>query len=186
MVTLHAVPTALRIKEIERISAQDSELPAVRNCLIEGNWDSAPKPYLPVRNELTLIGHVVLRGTTIIVPQALRKRVVNLAHEGHQGVVKTKERLRTKVWWPGMNRDAENKCTECYGCQLVTKNVQPPPVKAKMLPKQPWEGVAVDLMGPLPTGEHLLVLVESSFIVWMPNTQYMAYLEVCVPTMAQT
>ena len=44
MVALHAVPTALRIKEIERISAQDSELQAVRNCLIEGSWDSAPKP----------------------------------------------------------------------------------------------------------------------------------------------
>ena len=160
MVALHAVPTALRIKEIKRISAQDSELQAVRNCLIEGSWDSAPKPYLPVRNELTFIGHVVLRGTRIIVPQALRKRVVNLAHEGHQGVVKTKERLRTKVWWPGMDRDAERRCTECYGCQLVTKNVPPPPVKPTMLPKQPWEEVAVDLMGPLPTGEHLLVLVD--------------------------
>ena len=71
MVSLHAVPTALRIKEIERISAQDSELQAVRNCLIEAKWDSAPKPYLPVRNELTFIGHVVLRGTRIIVPKLM-------------------------------------------------------------------------------------------------------------------
>ena len=36
MVALHAVPVALRIKEIERVSAQDSELQAVSNCLIEG------------------------------------------------------------------------------------------------------------------------------------------------------
>ena len=98
MVALHAVPAALRIKEIERISAQDPELQAVRNCLIEEKWDNAPKSYLPVRNELTFIVHVILRGTRIVVPQSLRKRVVSLAHEGHQGVVKTKERLRTKVW----------------------------------------------------------------------------------------
>ena len=26
--------------------------------------------------------------------------------------------------------------------------------------KQPWQDVAVDLMGPLPSGEHLLVLVD--------------------------
>ena len=83
-----------------------------------------------------------------------------LAHERHQGVVKTKERLRTKVWWPGMDRDAERRCAECYGCQMVTKNVTPPPVKPTMLPKQPWEEVPVDLMGPLPSGEHLLVLVD--------------------------
>ena len=34
MIALHAVPVALRIKEIERVSVQDSELQAVRNCLI--------------------------------------------------------------------------------------------------------------------------------------------------------
>ena len=36
VIALHAVPVALRIKEIERVSAQDSELQAIRNCLIEG------------------------------------------------------------------------------------------------------------------------------------------------------
>ena len=113
MIALHAVPVALRIKEIERVSAQDSELQAVKDCLIEGKRDNAPKQYLPVRNELTFIGHVILRGTRIVIPQALRKRVVSLAHEGHQEVVKTKERLRTKVWWPAVDRDAERKCAEC-------------------------------------------------------------------------
>ena len=83
MVALRAVPTALRIIEIERISAQDTELHAVRNCLIEERWDNAPKSYLPVRNELTFIGHVILRGTRIVVPQSFHKRVVSLAHEGH-------------------------------------------------------------------------------------------------------
>ncbi|KAL9968936.1 hypothetical protein ACROYT_G021087 [Oculina patagonica] len=91
---------------------------------------------------------VILLGTRIVVPQALRKRVVSLADKGHQGVVKTKKRLRTKAWWPGMDRDAKGRFAECYGCQLVTKNVPPPPVKPTSLPSQPWEEVAVDLMGP--------------------------------------
>lgn len=111
-------------------------------------------------NEWTFIGHVILRGITIVVPQSRRNRVVSLAHEGHQGVVKRKERLRAKVWWPGMDRDAERRCTECYGCQLVTKNVPRPPVKPTVLPKQSWKEVAVDLPGPLPSGEYLLVLVD--------------------------
>lgn len=138
LVALHAVPTAMRIKETGRISAQDPELQSVRNCLIEGKWDSAPRSYLPVRNELTFIGHVILRETRFVVPQSHRKRVVSLAHEGHLGVVKTKERLRVNVWRPGMDRDAERSCAECYGCQLVTRNVPPPPVKPTLLPKQPW------------------------------------------------
>ena len=45
---------------------------------------------------------------------------------------------------------------------MVTKNVPPPPLKSTPLPNQPWpwEEVAVDRMGPLPSGEHLLVLVD--------------------------
>ena len=59
-----------------------------------------------------------------------------------------------------MDRDAERRCAECYRGQMVTKNVPPPPLKSTPLPKKPWEEVAVDLMGPLPSGEHLLVLVD--------------------------
>ena len=152
MVALHAAPAALKIKETERISLEDPELWAVRKCLVEERWNGAPKQYLPVRNELTFIGHVNWRGTRIVMPQTLRKRVVSLAHKGHQGVVKTKERLRTKVWWSGMDRDAEKLCSECYGCQLVTK---PTP-----MPQRPWEDLALDILGPLPSGENLSVLVD--------------------------
>ena len=130
---------------MEQVSAEDPELQVVRKCLIDGKWDSAPKQYLHVRNELTYTGHVMLRGTRIVVPQVLTKTVVNLAHEGHQGVVKTKERLTTKDWWPKNDRDAERRCAECYGCQLDTKNVPPPPVKPTPLPEQPWQELALDL-----------------------------------------
>ena len=129
-----AVPTALKIQEIESASAEDEDLQAVRSCLISGNWETAPKPYVWVRNELTYIGQVILRGTRIVIPNILRKRVLELAHEGHQGVVKMKERLRSKVWWPGVDKDAERKCRECYGCQLVTKETVPSPVKTTRMP----------------------------------------------------
>ena len=55
---------------------------------------------------------MIIRETRIVIPQSLRRRVVSLGHEEHQGVVKTKERLRTKVWWPVMDRDAERRCAE--------------------------------------------------------------------------
>ena len=86
--------------------------------------------------------------------------VTRLAHEGHQGIVKMKERLRSRVWWPGVDKDAERKCRGCYGCQLVTKETIIPPVKTTPLPDRPWQDLALDLLGPLPTGEHLLVLVD--------------------------
>ena len=157
---------ALRIQEIEEASARDVELQVVHECLHIGNWERAPKAYMMARNELASIGHVGLRGTRIVIPRELQQRVLELAHEGHQGIVKTKERLRSKVWWPGMDKQAEKKCKQCYGCQLTTKHVPPPPVKPTTMPEEAWQELALDLLGPLPGGEYLLVLVDY-FSRWM-------------------
>ena len=132
----------------------------MRNCLASGNWEKGPRSFMTVCNELTFIGQVILRGTRIVTPKVLRSRVLELAHEGHQGVVKMKERLTSKVWWPGVDNDAQRKCRECYGCQLVTKETITPPVKITRVPERPWQDLALDLLGPMPTGEHLLVLVD--------------------------
>ena len=47
--------------------------------------------YLSVRNELCVLGKLVMRGTRIVIPQSLRSEVLRLAHEGHQGIVKMKK-----------------------------------------------------------------------------------------------
>ena len=138
----------------------------MRECLQSGDWEKAPKAFVMVRNELTNIGQIVLRGTRIVVPRELQKKVLDLAHEGHQGIVKTKKSLRTKVWWPGIDKQAEKKCRECFVCQLVTKHVPPPPIKPRRLPDRAWQKVALDLLGPLPGGEYLLVMVDY-FSRWM-------------------
>ena len=64
------------------------------------------------------------------------------------------------MWWPGVDKDAERKFRECYECQLVTKETITPPVKITQLPERPWQDLALESLGPLPTGEHLLVLVD--------------------------
>ena len=65
--------------------------------------------------------------------KVLRDKVFRLAHEGHQGVVKTKYRLRSKVWWPGMDKDVEKLCKVCYCCQ-VTSSYDPPDQMFRVLP----------------------------------------------------
>ena len=55
--------------------------------------------------------------------KSMRKEMKNLAHEGHQGIVRTKQRLREKVWWLGMDAEAEQLVTTCNQCQLMTNTV---------------------------------------------------------------
>ena len=155
-----ATPRAIRTEEIAAATRDDRELREVLACLQSGRWDMAPAAFRPVRAELAEVDGVLLRGTRLVLPQSLRARVLELAHEGHQGIVKTKERLRSKVWWPAIDRAAEKRCRACHGCQVVAPPAPPPPVKPTPLPDMPWEHLACDLLGPLPTGESLLVLVD--------------------------
>ena len=116
--------------------------------------------YLCVKNELCVIGKLLLRGDRIVIPKSLRKTVLESAHEGHQGIVKTKSRLRTKVWWPKLDADAEKLCKSCQGCQVVGQFSPPEPMMRTEPPTGPWQDIAIDLMGPMPTGETLLVVVD--------------------------
>lgn len=156
----NAAPRAIPIQEIEEASAEDEEIAMLRKCVQTNDWTVGEPAFKAVRNELTVLGKLVLRGTRLVIPMKLRKQVLDLAHEGHQGIVKTKQRLRTKVWWPGIDRQAEQRCRTCHGCQLVGKPLPPEPLKRTELPTQPWQDLAVDLLGPLPTGEYLLVVVD--------------------------
>ena len=105
----------------------DDELHEVRQRIATGDWNYGPPEYKAVRNELTVLRKLVVRGTRIVISKLLKKHTTGLAHEGHQGIVKTKARLRTKVWWPGIDRQTEQACKTCHECQLVCQPTPPEP-----------------------------------------------------------
>ena len=160
-VAVTATPQAMTTREIEEASAEDRGFVELRQCIKDGNWKGDQhKQYIPVCSELCVIGKLILRGTRIVIPSKLRSRVLSLAHEGHPGIVSMKQRLRSKVWWPGIDKDTEKFCKTCYGCQLVSSPANPEPIKSTPLPSGPWQDLAVDLLGPLPSGESVLVIVD--------------------------
>ena len=157
----NSVPAALTPKEIEQASYDDEELNLVKIRVRSGNWSQCTVPsYLHVKDELYVYRELLLRGTRIVVPRILRDLVMKIAHEGHQGVVKTKNRLRSKVWWPKMDSDVEKLCKVCHGCQVVLGYGPPEPMSRVVPPSGPWQDYSADLMGPLPSGESILVVVD--------------------------
>ena len=157
----NSVPCALTPAEIEKASAEDVELTLIKECVRTGDWSECNVPaYLHVKNELCTYGQLLLRGSRLVIPRALQERVLELAHEGHQGIVKTKCRLRSKVWWPKIDADAERLCKICHGCQAVSEYAPPEPMARAFPPSGPWQDCAADLLGPLPSGESLLVVVD--------------------------
>ncbi|CAH2106056.1 unnamed protein product [Euphydryas editha] len=155
-----AKPTAISLRDIIECSAEDPKIIMVKEGVYSNKWDDNVKAFKLFENELCFYEGILLRGTRIVIPNKLRRKVLMAAHEGHPGIVLMKARLRTKVWWPRYDKDAENLVKSCKGCTLVSAPYPPNPLKRRELPNEPWVDIAIDLMGPLPNGEHLLVIVD--------------------------
>ena len=73
-------------------------------------WTSPEvQDYNRLKDEFSVYNGVVLRMNRILIPPTLRSRAVELAHLGHQGIVKTKQLIRDKVWFPGIDKLTEDK-----------------------------------------------------------------------------
>ena len=98
------------------------------------------------------------------MPESLWKHAIALAHEGHQGMARTRARLREKVWWPNMDKQAEQFVKACHPCQLVGLRSKTEPIRSTTLPEVLWGDIAVDQLE-IPDGNQLLVVVDN-YLRW--------------------
>ena len=71
---------------------------------------------------------LILRRSRIVIPRALRKQTLALTREGHQGIVKTKQLIREKVWFPNVDHEVEVLLSSCLPCQANGPNTKPDPL----------------------------------------------------------
>ena len=123
---------------------------------------TAVRSFAKFKDELTVSNDnsLILRDTRIVLPKALQRRALDIAHEGHLGMSKTKALVRTKVWFPGIDKSIETMIRECLPCQATTPEERREPLNMSELPEGPWQHVSMDFCGPLPTGEYLLVIFD--------------------------
>ncbi|XP_055527914.1 uncharacterized protein K02A2.6-like [Wyeomyia smithii] len=160
MLATMSAPVAITVQELQKRVGKDIEIQEVVSALEGETWPERAKPYKAYAAELCAASDLLLRGERIVIPKTLRNRILELAHEGHPGVVVMKRRLRQKVWWPGMDTETERFVKSCKDCTLVSSLMAPEPLISTKMPDKPWVHIEVDFMGPLPTGHNLLVLVD--------------------------
>ena len=94
-----SLPVAITLEEMQQKCETDETLTKVRKCIQTNRWSKSDdlKPYRQIKNELSVKDSIILKGNKIIIPKSLQTRVLDLAHESHQGIVRTKQLLRAKV-----------------------------------------------------------------------------------------
>ena len=93
-----------------------------------------------------------------MIPDALQKQVVKLAHEGHQGLVKTRTLLCSKVWFPRMDSLVDSIVKWCTPCQVAMPKFSRGPLQMTPLPNGPWEQVSIDFCEV--AGHYVLVVTD--------------------------
>jgi hypothetical protein len=138
-------------------------------------WDSKPKwhelntdnddirKYINVRDELTINDEadIAFRGPRIVIPRSLQHRAISIAHEGHQGLVKTKQLIREKIWFPGIYKAVRDMIGNCIACQANSHPNPPTPLKMNDLLPEPWHTIHLDFCAPFPKGEYVLVAIDA-------------------------
>ncbi|XP_014664198.1 PREDICTED: uncharacterized protein K02A2.6-like [Priapulus caudatus] len=171
-ITAHAIPKTVTRDDIVSATGADDVLQYCMRAVQKDNWkdflesadaslQSEYRSLHEVRDRLTVSegNSMLLRDHRIVIPRSLRQRIIDIAHEGHQGITKTKALLREKVWFPSIDRLTERTVRDCLSCQMNAVEHAKEPLKMTELPQLPWSEVSVDFAN-LPSGEHMLVVID--------------------------
>lgn len=152
---------AIDISEIEVETEKDPILQKLKVAIDTGDYtDPDLKLYTAFQKEFGYTGNLIIRHTKLIIPSSLRPRMLDICHEGHPGENAMKSRIRQKCWWPKMDDDIKRKVSTCQGCILTSIPGRPEPMVRRQLPDEAWSDLAVDFLGPMPSGEYLMVMID--------------------------
>lgn len=151
-------------RDVARETCRDPVLKNVLHYVMSGWPDRAPsdelKPFFHRRCELSLQQGCLVLGTRVVIPKRYQSFMLEELHQGHPGIVRTKELARSYVWWPTIDRDIERQVSACQSCQSQRNLPCPAPLHPWAWPTRPWERVHVDFAGPF-KGTMLLVVIDA-------------------------
>ena len=145
----------------------------LKDLILNNNWHTLPKnasdsitvelkSYDKIKNSLIYNNHheVILKDNCIVLLKVYHKIAITLEHQWHQGIIKTKALLRSKVFFFNMNKLVEEEIGNCITCQSLTPPRPPPPIISTKVPQKVGKTININYLGSLPNGKYCLVLID--------------------------
>lgn len=126
--------------------------------------ESSPelKKFKEILPEITLTSNqILLKSERIILPESLHDTAIQLAHRGsHPAQSGIERRLRSHFFFHGMKRKVEDFVQNCEQCLIFSNKKTSEPILPHKVPEKCWDTVAVDLFGPMPDKNHVVVVQD--------------------------
>ena len=97
-------------------------------------------------------GDLILRGNWIVLPSIYQNLAVNVAHAGHLGLTKTKALLRSKLFFPNMDKITTQVLGLCTSCKFVTPSHDRQKLISQPTPSDTLDIINLDFLDPFPNG----------------------------------
>ncbi|XP_064476237.1 uncharacterized protein K02A2.6-like [Ornithodoros turicata] len=110
----------------------------------KGRINQALRPYYEQMAKLSVCEDVLLCGQRIVIPMCLREEILGRIHEGHQGIVRCRQKAKESIWWPGISKELADLVRACSVCEEYRLQPSEPMIPTET-PPLPWEKVGVDL-----------------------------------------
>jgi ribonuclease HI len=143
---------SLAEEEILEVGQIDAEYTSLRDQIQQGfpeskkDLEPSLHPYWQIRHDLHVADDdLVLYGTRLVIPKALRQKIIQQLHFGHRGIVGTKNRARHTVYWPNIDSQIEQACRSCQLCEVDRPSQRKEPEIHYPTPGRCFEYLGTDL-----------------------------------------
>ncbi|KAK3752991.1 hypothetical protein QZH41_016305 [Actinostola sp. cb2023] len=152
--------TTLPVLDYNKLADAQEGYPEIQGIEHSNNSVQGCKMILPMAGKPVLCD--ISTGTPRpFVPKDFRKSVFDSLHSlSHPGIRATQKLIVSRYIWPKMNSDVRKWAKECLACQRAKIHLHTsPPLGRFDLPKQRFNNVHIDLVGPLPSSNGFTYLL---------------------------
>lgn len=111
------------------------------------------------KNYLSTEEECLYYGNNLVIPTQLRKNVLGVLHENHNGIVKMKMIARSYVWWPNIHKDIEIFAKNCLICQKTSNHKKEIVETEWSQATYPFERIHIDFFHL--KGKNFLIIVDA-------------------------
>lgn len=143
-------PESMTLDEVKKATLNDPEMELLKHSIRNGfgrsqnSTDPAIRSFFNVKEHLWIDRDMVIFKDRIVVPRALRQKVVKALHSAHQGTEGMRARAANSVYWPGLNASIAEVRKNCKFCDSIAPTQPREPLQPLPASQYPFQHVCAD------------------------------------------